>query len=359
MQYYSANNRRQNKRKIRLILLYTASIIIITCILLAVQISTASDGGIPLQSTDNSPKNSEKMENKPAKSPNDQNKKTDDVKDTTNQENTNAQNTGTENKQLSYQNNKKQADNFLINQEKEHLTFLISSIKNNIQDNIPVAIKNNNPPPKTDPQDIIYDQYIVKESAPVANSYFDDAVFIGDSRTEGLRLYTNLNKTTFYTSNGMTVDGVFNKKVIKNKDGSKITIIDALKKNKFQKIYIMLGINELGWAYSDIFSEKYGKLIQEIEKIQPHAIIYVQSIMPVTAKKSQNDTVINNKKIHQYNTLLKELVKKYDLHYVNVGQAVADEKGNLPEETGMDGIHLNKTYCLKWLDYLKTHTVKD
>ena len=34
-----------------------------------------------------------------------------------------------------------------------------------------------------------------------------------------------------------------------------------------------------------------------------------------------------------------------------------DESGALPEEATVDGIHLKKDYCLKWTDYIRTHTV--
>ena len=37
----------------------------------------------------------------------------------------------------------------------------------------------------------------VPESALVEDTYFDDAVFLGDSRTDGLRLYSGLPHGTF------------------------------------------------------------------------------------------------------------------------------------------------------------------
>ena len=37
--------------------------------------------------------------------------------------------------------------------------------------------------------------------------------------------------------------------------------------------------------------------------------------------------------------------------------AFADESGALPADASNDGVHLNKSYCVQWLDYLKTHTV--
>lgn len=44
------------------------------------------------------------------------------------------------------------------------------------------------------------------ESQPVADdSFFDSAVFLGDSRTEGLQLFSGLKHGEFYWARGMTV----------------------------------------------------------------------------------------------------------------------------------------------------------
>lgn len=193
-------------------------------------------------------------------------------------------------------------------------------------------------------------------SEAVPDSYFDDAVFIGDSRTEGFMLYSGLSSTAAsYTSTGLTVDTVFTKPVVKSGEG-KITIVDALKRHRFSKIYVMFGVNELGWAYDSIFIEKYQKFIEEIKASQPNAVIYVQSILPVTKKKSESDPIYNNIQIHKYNDLIEKMAKECGVEYLDVAQSVTDESGNLFENASTDGIHLTKEYCEKWLDYLKTHT---
>lgn len=107
----------------------------------------------------------------------------------------------------------------------------------------------------------------VPVSAPVENNYFDDAVLIGDSRTEGLLLNTGLSNATSYAYQGLMVDTVFTKPVI-NKDGQKLSVIDALKSTSFSKVYIMLGINETGWVYSQVFQQKYGEIIDGMQRIQ-------------------------------------------------------------------------------------------
>lgn len=196
----------------------------------------------------------------------------------------------------------------------------------------------------------------VPASAEVDNSYFNDAVFIGDSRTDGLIINTGLSNTTSYTYKGLMVDTVFTKPVI-NYNGAKVSVMDALKTTNFNKVYIMFGINETGWPYNDVFIEKYGKIIDTIKEINPGAIIYVQEILPVTNKVSSTHSYIKNEKINEYNRLLQEMANQKQVYYIDTGSAVAMGDGSLPEDAAIDGIHLNKAYCEKWLYYLKTHTV--
>lgn len=198
----------------------------------------------------------------------------------------------------------------------------------------------------------------VPRSEAVDNSYFDDAVFIGDSRTEGLILYTGLSNAASYTHKGLMVNTVFTEPVV-NKNGEKIPVIEALRKTDFKKVYIMFGINETGWPYNQEFKEEYGKLIDEIKSINPRAIIYVQQIIPVTDQLSATHRYVKNGKIREFNKLIRLLAEEKEVYYIDTASAVAMANGSLPEEAAIDGIHLNLKYCKKWLEYLKTHTVSE
>ncbi len=140
----------------------------------------------------------------------------------------------------------------------------------------------------------------VPESPAVEDSYFDDAVFIGDSRTEGLIINTGLSNATSYVYKGLMVDTVFTKPAV-NQDGKKRSVMDAMKSTQFSKVYIMLGINETGWVYSQIFQSKYGDIIDGIREINPGAVIYIQGIIPVSSKVSSTHRYITNAKINEYN----------------------------------------------------------
>ena len=117
----------------------------------------------------------------------------------------------------------------------------------------------------------------------------------------------------------------------------------------------MLGINELGWVYSNIFINEYEKLIDSILEIKPNCEIIVQSIIPVTKTKSDNDSVYNNKRINEYNKLIKEMTDRKKIEFIDLVPVLADKNGNLPENASPDGIHLNKEYCVKWYNCLKNN----
>ena len=196
----------------------------------------------------------------------------------------------------------------------------------------------------------------VPVSEAVGTEYFHDAVFIGDSRTEGLMLYANTGEAQFLTHKGLKVDTAFSSEVIKEGD-EKITVIEALKRHRYKKIYVMLGVNELGWVHESAFIQRYGELVDAIRESQPDAVVYLQSILPVSASKSAEDKIYNNPRIETYNRLIRQLAEEKGVYYLQVADAVQVD-GVLPEEATTDGVHLVPAYCKKWLEYLETHTVQ-
>lgn len=185
--------------------------------------------------------------------------------------------------------------------------------------------------------------------------YFDDALFIGDSRTEGLRNFDGLDNATYYAVKGLMVSTIFTKPAVEI-NGKKIPVMQALKEKKYGKIYIMLGVNELGWGSFDTFIKDYQKAVDQIKISQPGAAVYVQSILPVTAQKSRTDKIYNNQKIESYNKAIEKMAAKNNVHYLAVNTAVSDSAGNLPANGSADGVHLNREYCKKWCEYLRSHT---
>lgn len=205
------------------------------------------------------------------------------------------------------------------------------------------------------PADYRYDQ-AVPESPAVGSDYFDDAVFLGDSRTDIFSLHVDLSAADVYAKTGMTVSGVFTLPAIED-NGTQITVIEAVRKKKYAKAYIMFGINECGWDCKPCFKKRYGELVDELHRMNPDMLIYVQSIIPVTQSKSERDPYENNTNIALYNQMLAELCAEKQVYRLDVGEKIVNEDGVLPEDASIDGVHLRKPYSKKWLEYLLTHTI--
>lgn len=193
----------------------------------------------------------------------------------------------------------------------------------------------------------------------VDESYFNDALFIGDSRTQGFILYSGLADTTSYAGKGLSVSKVFTDAIV-TENGQDYTVSQALENHtgEFKKVYLMFGVNELGWSYPEIFRDKYRDVVQEVKKTQPDATIYVQSILPVSKEKSDSSDIYNKERIDMFNGLLKDMAAEEEVIYLDVASGVADADGYLPADASTDGVHLNKEYCQIWLQYLEEHTAE-
>ena len=190
-----------------------------------------------------------------------------------------------------------------------------------------------------------------------SNTQFNSSVaFIGDSRTQGFIMYNGLKDVQDYSYIGLMVDTAVTKKFVKTSNGEKITLLQDMANKNIETVYIMLGVNELGWSYPQVFKTKYGELIDEIRKIKPNCKIYVQSIIPMTKSKSETDRIFNNKNVNTFNNLIQELAKEKNVTYLDVKSALVDANGYLPEEASSDGVHVDKEYCKKWFEYLKNNS---
>ena len=197
------------------------------------------------------------------------------------------------------------------------------------------------------------------ETEAVEDTYFDGAVFLGDSRTEGRFLYSGLKTGHFYTAVGATVESVFSKKNFETESGEKVPLLDAVAEQDCDKIYIMLGINELGWSKVKTFHDQYAKLIDRVREDHPEAKIVLQSIPPVSAKQEAKKTYVNNDRISDYNEVIRTLAEEKECYFLDVAACLSDGNGLLPKDLNFDGIHLNPAGCKVWLNYLRTHSLED
>lgn len=193
----------------------------------------------------------------------------------------------------------------------------------------------------------------------VEDDYFHDALFIGNSRTVGLSLYGSMpEETTFYATVGMNIyDLLTSTAQVPPEEGPEQSFTSVLNEKQYGKIYIMLGINDLGTGTSESFAEYYKTIIDTIHQAQPNAIIYIQSIINISAERDAQGDAISNSNINEKNALLEQLANNDYIYYLNINEVLIDSNGFLNADYTSDGVHLGGGSLSLWEDYLYSHAI--
>lgn len=187
----------------------------------------------------------------------------------------------------------------------------------------------------------------------VTEDYFADALFIGDSCTEGLRLCSKPEGSTFYSGTSMTVFGIMDSRL--RVDGC-TGLRQLLENRTFGKIYLLLGINEIGYGY-DAFVKQYGEVVGELRALQPDAILYLQDIFCVTAEFEQTSAIYAKDNLQKRNEAIASFADGEHVFYLSVNDVLADSRGNLPADHSTDGVHLKAEIYEYWHTYLLEHAI--
>jgi len=188
----------------------------------------------------------------------------------------------------------------------------------------------------------------VPESDPVDDSFFADAAFFGNSQMDGFGAYSGLQYGTFLGATSVSVYNAW-------QNNRKAIFLDR----QFGKIYILLGINEIGYGISAV-ANKYNELVQEFQQMQPHADIYILSELPVCEAKltaMERHYQVSNASVRALNAELQNMCAERQVYFVNIYEKFVDASGGLPASKCWDACHMNVAPHKDWLAYLKTHTV--
>ena len=200
-----------------------------------------------------------------------------------------------------------------------------------------------------------------------SSNWFDDAVFLGDSVTLKLSYYCDANTDALgnaqffcagslgYTNALFPLDDEnavhpYYKGVIqKSEDCAVVTSAN--------KVFVMLGMNDIGLYGTDGALESAVTLLGNIQSKSPNAVIYVQSVTPILP--SHEGSSLNNTSVREFNEKLKNLSAEKGYHYLDIYSIMADENGALRENYCGDpdamGIHFTNEACAIWCEYLKNN----
>jgi len=162
--------------------------------------------------------------------------------------------------------------------------------------------------------------------------------FLGDSLTDGCEWNELLSNQKIKNRgiSGDTTEGVFSR-------------LNLITQSKPQKIFIMIGINDLlNNIETNKILDNYKKIITTIRADSPKTKIYIESILPLNFEIDKTKREINNQNISDFNNNLKNFADNSNIFYIDLYSAFLNSSGQLSEKYTLDGIHLNGQGYLLW-----------
>ena len=183
---------------------------------------------------------------------------------------------------------------------------------------------------------------------------FEGALFIGDSRTVGISEYSGITEADFFASVGMSVYTMF-KETHDVGDLKNCSLETLLGQKQYQRIYLMLGINELGYNFQKTV-DTFAAAVDTLRQLQPDAVVILQANLHVTKKRSDSDTLYNNGNINRLNEAIAALADEEHVYFIDVNPVFDDENGSLSADYTWDAVHILGKYYVTWADWLRENT---
>ena len=203
-----------------------------------------------------------------------------------------------------------------------------------------------------EPEEAQEDEEAEKELEP--EEFFQDTLFIGDSRTMGLAEYADIGGAVVFANTGMNIYRLYS---LKNAVHDQEPYLeDILAEKQYRKIYLMLGINELGYDAEQTV-KRYEEEVLKLSELQPEAKIVLEANLHVTKERSESDAIFNNENIDRINGNIRQIAEKHGFSYIDVNEIFDDETGALNPECTHDEVHVLGKYYQQWEDWIRENGI--
>lgn len=201
------------------------------------------------------------------------------------------------------------------------------------------------------------------------DAYFDDAVFVGDSITQGLQYYIMyqqglgqmpLGKAQFLAAasyNLATASKPFNPdKVNITYQGTATSIENAVSAMGAKHMFIMLGLNDWAGSAVDAHAKMYRQMLERIMTALPDLQITVLSCTPVTPDGEKPK--LTSESMDNFNLALIALCEELDIEYLDIATPLKNEEGKLnPAYSSDNYVHLNNDGLRIWVNTMRTYAL--
>ena len=194
--------------------------------------------------------------------------------------------------------------------------------------------------------------------ARVDSAFFDDAVFVGDSVTLKLSYYAvssgKLGNAQFLTRGSYSVAHAVEDTMLLTYQGKDMSVEDAIAATGATKVFLMLGMNDIGLYGIDTTIENWGKLIDRIRDGCPGVTIYIQSMTPIWTGGEKGD--LNNTNMDLYNEKLEAFADSNNVDFIDVAPYMKDSTGGIATRYCSDEyVHVTDLGAAAWIRVLKAY----
>lgn len=131
---------------------------------------------------------------------------------------------------------------------------------------------------------------------------------------------------------------------------------DILAKKQYRRIYLMSGINELGYDEAQTV-KRFEEEVLKLKELQPEAEIILEANLHVTSERSEKEAIFNNEGIDRINDYIRQIAEKHGFSYIDVNEIFDDDTGGLTPEYTHDQVHVLGKYYQEWADWIRKNGI--
>lgn len=192
-------------------------------------------------------------------------------------------------------------------------------------------------------------------------TYFDNAALIGDSITYMLiqreSMGNYLGDILFMARGGTSLNGfVLHFKNIYFQ-GSEMYLEDAIAQSKVERIYVLIGSNDIGdEAQRAVFMKNWDIMLERIREKSPDVeIVIISNVPQYSGNYNAPDSFFTqyNSMIAAYNGKLRQFCAENGCMYLDLCYYIEDHCGRMAEKYNLDGYHFNDVGYDVWMTVMR------
>ncbi len=187
--------------------------------------------------------------------------------------------------------------------------------------------------------------------------FFADAAIIGDSITYNLMVHETktglLGHPLFLARKNIGVFNFVTHRINLYYQGAEYYVEDAIAASKVKKVFFLLGMNDLGYQTPQECAERYGVLIDRVQKKNPDVEIYIQTCLPWYTASPFSQL---NEDVDKFNELVTEVAGEKGCRMIDLAAYIENHGNGMAKAYTLDyGAHLNYEGSVAWMNLLRVY----